>query len=871
MYFSKSFSETLKLVNSSRLGLTSAEASNRLLKHGKNSIKTSKKKPWILKLLSQFTDVMIIFLLVAGFFSAVVGFVTRSKSELLDATIILLIVFVNAFIGFIQECKAEHAIDALKKMSIPYAKVLRDGKIESVKTTEVVVGDIVYIEAGDIVPADIRLIEVVELKISESALTGESKSVRKTSEIVSEKAPLAERNNMAFSSGIVDYGHGIGVVVATGMNTEVGRIASMLSSQKPEETGLQKKINKTGKVITLVCLVAAVLIFIMSLITHVGILSAFMTAISICVAAIPEGLPAVITIIMALGVQRLSKKRAIVKKLTAVETLGSTEIICSDKTGTLTLNKMSVKKLAVGSMRKENKEDVDLLLKTMAICNDSRINYDNAGVSFVGDPTETALIEYAYTKIDDKTIFKSRRLKEKPFDSKRKLMSVACAETGLVHVKGAPDEILKICTHILDNGKPREMTSFDKERVRAEISHFAKDALRVLGFAYKTYYQGEELEENLTFIGIAGLIDPPRKEAKHAIEKCKEAGMRVVMITGDHKDTAFAIGKELGIASHEKEILSGAELDELSDEQFCKMLPNLTIFARVSPENKVRIVKTFKKLNKVVAMTGDGVNDAPSLKEADIGIGMGKNGTEVAKSVSDIVLADDNFSTIVTAVEEGRKIYSNIIKSIGFLLSANIAEILSLLIVTMCIAPFMPSVVFLVPVQILFVNLITDTFPALALGVEPLEPNAMKRPPRKDRPNLLAGRVGFNIIYQGLVQTVLVLGVFLIGLFCYSNQVASTMALISLNFIQLFHALNMRSETESLTKLGSKKNKLMLVSFIVGAVLIFAVCLVPPLMTAFKTVKLSLLQWVISLGFSALIIPIVEAVKLVQRKKDTKR
>lgn len=870
MYFSKSVNETFKLINSSKAGLTSAEAQTRLEKYGENEIKAGKKKLWILKLLSQFSDVMIIFLLVAGFISAIVGFVTKSKSELLDATIILLIVFVNAVIGFIQECKAEHAIDALKKMSIPYAKVLRNGVIESVKTTQLVVGDIVYLEAGDIVPADIRLIEAVELKISESALTGESKSVRKSCEIVSEKAPLAERKNMAYSSGIVDYGHGYGVVVATGMNSEVGRIASLLSSKKTEETGLQKKINKTGKVITLVCLVAALIIFVMSLVIKMGLLSAFMTAISICVAAIPEGLPAVITIIMAIGVQRLSKKRAIVKKLTAVETLGSTEIICSDKTGTLTINKMSVKKISLLPGKAENKQDLALLLKTMVICNDAKMNTDKKGVSFVGDPTETALLEYAYNKLEDKALLKASRLKEKPFDSKRKLMSVACSETGLVHVKGAPDEILKICTHVLDNGKVREMTAFDKERVRAEISHFAKDALRVLGFAYKHYKMGEELEEKLIFLGIAGLIDPPRKEAKHAIEKCWQAGMRVIMITGDHKDTAFAIGKELGLAKSESEILSGAELDEFTDEQFSKMLPSLTIFARVSPENKVRIVKTFKKLGKVVAMTGDGVNDAPSLKEADIGIGMGKNGTEVAKSVSDIVLADDNFSTIVTAVEEGRKIYSNIIKSIGFLLSANIAEILSLLIVTMCIAPFMPSVVFLVPVQILFVNLITDTFPALALGVEPLEPNAMKRPPRKDKPNLLAGRVGFNIIYQGLVQTVLVLAVFLIGLFCFSNEVASTMALISLNFIQLFHALNMRSETESLLKLPAKKNKLMLISFVVSACLIFAVCLIPPLMTAFKTVRLSLLQWVISLGFAVLIIPIVEAVKAVQRKKITK-
>jgi len=882
--------EVFSSVETTEKGLSAAQAKERLARDGKNELEEAKKRNIILKFFDQFKDMMIIMLLAAAVISAAIAIIEGLYTDLIDSGIILLIVIVNAIIGLTQEEKAEAALEALKNMNKPLCKVLRDGELIKIRSEELVAGDVVLLEAGDIVPADMRLFESSSLKIEEAALTGESVPVEKDHEMLcKEDAPLGDRKNMAYSSGIVSYGRGKGVVVATGMNTEVGKIAKMLSESDNEQTPLQKQLVKTAKVLTVIVLAIAAVIFIASIVRYFinphnepierAIIDSFMTAVAIAVAAIPEGLPAVVTIVLAIGVQRMSERKAIIRNLPAVETLGCCEIICSDKTGTLTLNQMTVKSLYTHSTgiyaAGENISDAatQTLVRGMVLCNDTVVTAEK----LLGDPTETALVAYARTLGVDvnKLNADNERIDEIPFDSARKLMSTvnrgADGVTG--YIKGAPDILLQKCSKILDGGTIRDITQKDVESIIAANGKMAQKALRVLAVAIKKEDLGVKVLENqMIFVGLVGMIDPPRPEVKRAVEVCKKAGMRAIMITGDHIDTASAIAREIGILEEGGLVITGAELDKLSDEEFYKNLDRYRVFARVSPENKVRIVKAFKHFKKVVAMTGDGVNDAPSIKAADIGIGMGITGTDVSKGASDMVLSDDNFATIISAVEEGRKVYQNIMKAIQFLLSANIAEVLCLFIATIFLSIFTPDIVFLTPVMILWVNLVTDSLPALALGTEAAEPDIMDYPPRKTGMSVFAGKMGADILIQGAMQTALVLISFIIGTYVMEvghgsvdHKEGMTMAFITLSFIQLFHAYNMRSQTHSLFNKKIFKNKLMNISFLVGtALMIFAVNI--DIWTGFEffgTAPLTAIDWVISIVCAAAIVPMVELHKAI--------
>lgn len=880
--------EALKEVNSSREGLSAAEAAERLSKDGKNELAEGKKKTLLARFFAQMKDVMILVLLAAAAVSAVLAIVEKKYSELVDGGIILLIVLVNAFIGLAQESKAEASMEALKNMNKPVAKVLRDGKLEKISSAEIVKGDIVILEAGDSVPADIRLITSASLKIEEAALTGESvPSDKDISALIKDDAPLGDRKNMAYSSGTVAYGRGTGVVVATGMNTEVGKIATMLAHDDGQETPLQVQLAKTAKVLSIMVLSIAVIIFAVSVIkagkvTGDTVIASFMTAVAIAVAAIPEGLPAVVTIVLAVGVQRMSEKKSIIRNLPAVETLGCCQIICSDKTGTLTLNQMTVKELYTfgsGVFAEDNFPETScaqLLLKGMALCNDTIINGDG---KLSGDPTETALVAYAIKRNIDvrKLNEENKRINEIPFDSERKLMSTVNGENQTIsYTKGAPDILIEKCAFIQDGENIRAITSADKQAIKNANYQMAKKALRVLAVSVKrdNVAETDKLESDMIFVGLAGMIDPPRPEVSEAVRVCKKAGMRPIMITGDHIDTAGAIAREIGILCDDTDIvITGQELDRLSDENFLKNIDNYRVFARVSPENKVRIVKTLKSKGYVVAMTGDGVNDAPSIKSADIGIGMGITGTDVSKGAADMVLADDNFATIISAVEEGRKVYANIKKAIQFLLSANIAEVLCLFIVTLV----MPAEVkFLTPVMILWVNLVTDSLPALALGMETAEPDIMLQHPRKQGQSLFAGKTGFDIMIQGIMQTILVLTSYFIGYFVFErvynidDHLPMTMAFVSLCMIQLFHAYNMRSH-ESLFKSNPLSNKFMNLSFIVGAVLLIFSIVLPFMNSAFDTIMLPIGPLAVSLACAVMIIPFVEIQKAISKAVMTKR
>lgn len=855
-YYNVSAEEALKDVNSSQAGLSSQEAQKRLAENGRNALIGAKKTPWIVKLLKQFADPMIIVLLVAAAISAVIALVNSEPSELIDSGVILLIVIINAVIGLVQENKAENALEALKEKNKPFAKVLRDGEQISVPGEELVVGDIVILEAGDVVPADLRLLTSVSLKIEEAALTGESVPVEKNADqAVDEKAPLGDRVNSAFSGGTVAYGRGTGVVVATGMATEIGKIADMLLKTEESPSPLSKQLAKTTKILSVLVLAVALVIFAVNMIRDPSsFLNSFMTAIAIAVAAIPEGMPAVVTIVLAMGVQKMSKQNAIVKNLPAVETLGCCEVICSDKTGTLTLNKMTVKETysPTGNDQK--------LTQIMALCNDSVIT--ETGIA--GDPTETALVDYLIYKGDNFNSVKAAnpRINELPFDSVRKLMTtVHETENGVFsYTKGAPDMLLARCNRVLTEDGVIYLNEEHINKILQVNSDMANKALRVLAAAYT---EGDTLaEKDMVFVGLTGMIDPPRPEVKAAVEKCRTAGMRALMITGDHPDTAKAIAKELDIMREGDLWATGAQLDEMTDEYLAENIHKYSVFARVSPENKVRIVKAFKAQNKVVAMTGDGVNDAPSIKEADIGIGMGITGTQVSKEASDMVLTDDNFATIVGAVEEGRKIYSNITKAIQFLLSANIAEVLCLFIVSVFL-----NMEFLTPVMILWINLITDSFPALSLGTESAEKDVMLQPPRKTGGSLFAGNMGKDIILQGILQTTLVMLSFCLGNYVIqSHEEAMTMAFVSLAFIQLFHSYNLRSQRNSILNKKIFSNKYLNLSALAGVALTLLVVLVPFFNTVFDTVPLNWYEWIISIGVASAIVPLVELQKLIQRK-----
>lgn len=873
MWFNKSSEEIIKELSSNMInGLSSADAKSRLEKNGLNKLQGKKKKSTFQLFLSQINDVMIYILLIAAIISAIVG-------EISDAIIILIVIFVNAIIGVIQESKAEKALEALKNMSTPKALVKRDGSIIEIPSEEVVVGDIVIIDAGRYIPADLRLIESANLKIEESAFTGESVPAEKNSDIIKEKndVPIGDQHNMAFMSTLATYGRGTGIVIATGMDTQIGKIAKMLDEEDENTTPLQKKLAQLGKTLGFAAVGISIIMFIVSMFQGRDFLEMFMTSISLAVAAIPEGLPAIVAIVLALGVQRMIKENAIIRKLPSVETLGSVNIICSDKTGTLTINKMTVKKFYVNGDTK-NLEEIDiknteskLLVDGMILCNDAT---SKDGVQ-TGDPTEVALIDVG-NKIN---IFKEelnkdhKRVNEIPFDSDRKLMTtVNTYDKGFnVFTKGAIDSILKISNKILINGEIKNFTPEEKEKVLKASNSMSDDALRVLALGYKVidneHVAIDDLEKDLIFVGLMGMIDPPREEVKGSIQVSKNAGIRTIMITGDHKNTAVAIAKELGIANDISEAMSGSEIDTYSDEEFTKIVNNYRVFARVSPEHKVKIVKAFKAHGNIVSMTGDGVNDAPSLKAADIGVAMGITGTDVAKGAADMVLTDDNFTTIVSAVEEGRNIFNNIKKSILFLLSCNLGEVVALFVAILLnwAAP-------LLPIHILWVNLITDSFPALSLGVDPGDEGVMELPPRNPKESLFSGRMGKLLILNGILIGANTLFAFVLGEYLYPDSLrhAQTMAFVVLSVSQLFYSLSMRNETKSLFQVGVFKNKWLICSVLFGILLQFAIITIPFTATIFKVYSLTLKDWGIVILISLIPFVINEIIKIFFRMKDKK-
>ncbi|MCD3429905.1 cation-translocating P-type ATPase [Streptococcus equi subsp. zooepidemicus] len=875
-FYTQSEETVLAQLESSRKGLTSTEAQQRLAAYGRNELDEGEKRSLFMKFLDQFKDLMIIILVAAAFLSVV----TEGMEGLTDAIIILAVVILNAAFGVYQEGQAEAAIEALKSMSSPLARVRRDGHVIEVNSKELVPGDIVLLEAGDVVPADMRLLEVNSLKIEEAALTGESVPVEKDlSREVSADAGIGDRVNMGYQNSNVTYGRGMGVVTNTGMYTEVGHIAGMLANADETDTPLKQNLDNLSKILTYAILVIAAVTF------AVGVflrgqrpLEGLMTSVALAVAAIPEGLPAIVTVVLSLGTQVLAKRNAIIRKLPAVETLGSTEIIASDKTGTLTMNQMTVEKVYTNGALQESSADIAFdnnILRVMNFANDTKV--DPAG-KLIGDPTETALVQFGLDHRFDvrEALVSEPRVAELPFDSDRKLMSTIHKQADgryFIAVKGAPDQLLKRVTQIEENGEIRPITEADRQTILATNKDLAKQALRVLMMAYKyteavPALETEVIEAELIFSGLVGMIDPERPEAAQAVKVAKEAGIRPIMITGDHQDTAEAIAKRLGIIEEDglDHVFTGAELNELSDEEFQKVFRQYSVYARVSPEHKVRIVKAWQNEGKVVAMTGDGVNDAPSLKTADIGIGMGITGTEVSKGASDMVLADDNFATIIVAVEEGRKVFSNIQKTIQYLLSANMAEVFTIFLATL----FGWDV--LQPVHLLWINLVTDTLPAIALGVEPAEPGVMKHKPRGRQSSFFDGGVKEAILYQGALQTILVLGVYGFALMFPEHTSyhdvhadALTMAYVTLGLIQLVHAYNVKSVYQSIFTVGLFKNKLFNYSIPVAFVALMATVVVPGFNKFFHVTHLTLTQWLVVIVGSLLMVAFVELVKAIQR------
>ena len=877
LFYTQGEEEVLKSLDTSVDGLSTAQAKERLDAYGFNELDEGEKRSLLSKFIDQFKDLMIIILLVA----AALSVITEGMHGLTDACIILAVVVLNAAFGVYQEGQAEAAIEALKNMSSPLARVRRDGNIVEIDSRELVPGDIVLLEAGDVVPADMRLLEAASLKIEEAALTGESVPVEKDiTETVAADAGIGDRVNMGYQNSNVTYGRGTGVVTNTGMYTEVGKIADMLANADESQTPLKQSLEQLSKSLTYLIVAIALVTFLVSVfIRGEQPLEGLMVAVALAVAAIPEGLPAIVTILLSLGTTTLAKRNSIVRKLPAVETLGSTEIIASDKTGTLTMNQMTVEKVYTNGQLQSADTELgadNTTLRIMNFANDTKVDPDG---KLIGDPTETALVQFGLDhNFDVRDVLKSEpRVAELPFDSDRKLMSTIHKETDgsyFVAVKGAPDQLLKRVTRIEINGEIRPITDADKQAILTTNKDLAKQALRVLMMAYKTTsdiptLESEVVESDLIFSGLVGMIDPERPEAAEAVRVAKEAGIRPIMITGDHQDTAEAIAKRLGIIDPndtEDHVFTGAELNELSDEEFQKVFKQYSVYARVSPEHKVRIVKAWQNDGKVVAMTGDGVNDAPSLKTADIGIGMGITGTEVSKGASDMVLADDNFATIIVAVEEGRKVFSNIQKSIQYLLSANMAEVFIIFFATL----FGWDV--LQPVHLLWINLVTDTLPAIALGVEPAEPGIMTHKPRGRQSNFFDGGVFGAIIYQGILQTILVLAVYGWGLVFPEHHTqgaihadALTMAFATLGLIQLLHAFNVKSVYQSVFKVGLFRNQTFNWAIPVAFVLLMATIVVPGFNNLFHVSHLSLTQWLAVIVGSFLIVVLVELVKAIQR------
>ena len=861
-------------LDSSENGLSSAEAQKRLEAHGKNKLKEPAKESLIKRFFGQMADPMIIILLVAAAISGVLA--VMQGESFADVIIILAVVVVNAVLGVYQENKAEKAIEALQEMSAATSKVLRDGKLVTIHSEELVPGDVILLEAGDAIPADGRLLTSASLKIEEAALTGESVPVLKFIDAINlvdetKDVTLGDRKNMVYMGSTVVYGRGTAVITATGMDTEMGKIADALATAEEGQTPLQIKMSQLSKILTWLVLGICALVFVVQLLRAGGftvevVLDSFMIAVSLAVAAIPEGLVAVVTMVLSIGVTNMSKRNAIIRKLTAVETLGCAQIICSDKTGTLTQNKMTV----VDYFGTDEKK----LASAMALCSDAEL--DESG-KVTGEPTEAALVAWANKLGADKTTLKARFLRcgEAPFDSTRKLMSTVHVNgSGCIqYTKGAPDVLIGKCAYYIDSdGRRVPMTDEYRAEILRANKAMADRALRVLACAERVWdekpvnYEPETLEKELCFMGLCGMIDPVRPEVVDAIAECREAGIRPIMITGDHIDTAVAIAKELGILTDGSEAITGAQLNEMSDEEFEQKFKNISVYARVQPEHKTRIVNAWRKAGYVTAMTGDGVNDAPSIKSADIGVGMGITGTDVTKNAADMVLADDNFATIVGAVEEGRRVYGNIRKAIQFLLGSNMSEVLSIFFATIL------GFTILEPVHLLWINLVTDCFPALALGMEKAEPDVMRRRPRDAKAGIFAGGMGFDIAYQGLLVTLLIMVSYFVGHFIETgvweitnSADGTTMAFLTMSMAEIFHSFNMRSQRGSIFTLGTH-NRALVFAAIGSLIATTLVCEVPFLANAFDFTAVDFNEYLIAIALGACIIPLVELVKLIQRK-----
>ena len=870
--YNRSPQEVLEELGSCPTGLTEQQAAERLAKYGSNKLQEAEKPTLLQRFLTQLKDPMLLILLAAAAVSAVTN--ALSGESFTEVFIILIVVLLNAVLGVVQESKAEAAIEALQTMTAAKCKVLRGGHQTVIENSQLVPGDVVLLEAGDAVPADGRLLESASMKIEEAALTGESVPVTKAVELLTgDNIPLGDRRNMCYMGSTVVYGRGKAVITSTGMNTEMGKIAGVLAQTEQEQTPLQRKLSELGKTMSKLVLAICVFIFIFDLVvagefTLNTVLSTFMVAVSLAVAAIPEGLATVVTVVLSIGVTNMSKHHAVIRRLTAVETLGCTQVICSDKTGTLTQNKMTVV---------EHTGPTELLGTAMALCNDATLEDGGA----VGEPTEAALVNFAAANGLNKGTLENRqpRCGEAPFDSGRKMMStIHRTDTGFIqYTKGAPDEVLRRCTHYTENGQVLPMTEAKRTELLAANKAMADKALRVLAAAERLYeslpdrQEPEDLEHDLCFIGLCGMIDPVRPEVKAAVAECRAAGIRPVMITGDHKDTAVAIGKELGIITDASQAITGRELDALSDEELDAAVEKYSVYARVQPEHKVRIVTAWRRKGAITAMTGDGVNDAPSIKSADIGVGMGITGTDVTKNVADMVLSDDNFATIVNAVGEGRRIYDNIRKAIQFLLSSNMSEVISIFVATLL------GFTILEPVHLLWINLVTDCFPALALGMEEAEPAIMRRRPRDAKAGIFAGGMGVDVAYQGLVISALTIAAFFIGHFMESgvweipagglSPDGTTMAFVTMSMAEIFHSLNMRSQRGSILKLRTR-NKMMTFAAIGSLLATTLVCEVPFIAAAFDFTSVEWNEYLVALALAFCVIPIVEVVKFFQRKAE---
>ncbi len=849
-------------------GLSYEEAKKKLEIYGSNELKAKEEETLLKKFLNQFKDFMVIILIIAASISGFVG-------EIKDTLIIIIVVFLNAILGLVQENKAEKSLEALKNMTTPLSKVVRSNNIIQIKSSEIVPGDIVVLESGDYVPADGRILEASSLKIEESALTGESLPVSKEKEIPEgDNVPLGDRKNMVFSTSMVTNGRAKVLVTNTGMDTEIGKIAEMLEAQEKIKTPLQHKLEELGKWLGVIALSVCIVIFLIGFFQGRPALDMFMLAVSLAVAAIPEGLPAIVTIVLSLGVQRMIKRHAIIRRLPAVETLGTASVICSDKTGTLTQNKMTVTKLYtyddLSDIENINDEIFEkrLALEIGLLCNDATISQENGKKKAIGDPTEIALVVLAHQKgiLKKELETAMKRIDEIPFDSDRKLMSTIHVHNSeyRVYTKGAPDILLERCNKILIDNEIVDLTQKEKHKISAANEQMANNALRVLALAYKdiSYIPDEvitdTIENNLIFVGLSGMIDPPREEVKIAVEKCKRAGIKPVMITGDYMLTAMTIAKELGVLDENSMGIEGKELDNMSDQDLSKNIEKYSVYARVSPEHKVKIVEAWQSKGKIVAMTGDGVNDAPSLKRANIGCSMGITGTDVSKEASDMILTDDNFSTIVSAVEEGRNIYENIKKSIHYLLSCNIGEIVTLFTALLFNLPSP-----LIPIHILWVNLVTDSFPALSLGIDPPEPDIMNKKPRDPNESIFAGGLGISIAIKGLIIGAVTLIAFLTGR-NFSLEVGRTMAFLTLSFSQFGNSLSVRSLDKSLFKIGIFSNKYLIGAILLSSSLMLSVVLIPLLRNIFDLALLNFYQWIYVIGFSLIPITTGEILKLIR-------